>query len=73
MIGKMWNAHKITVKKPERYQSQNQDADGEDNININLKEKGCGLDESGSGYGPVAGSCEHGNEPSDSIKGWRYA
>jgi hypothetical protein len=22
----------------------------------------------GSGQGPVAGSCEHGNEPSDSIK-----
>jgi hypothetical protein len=27
-----------------------------------------GLDSSGSGYGPVAGSCEHGNEPSGSIK-----
>jgi hypothetical protein len=23
----------------------------------------------GSGYGPEAGSCEHGNEPLDSIKG----
>jgi hypothetical protein len=23
-----------------------------------------GLDSSGSGQGPVAGSCEHGNEPS---------
>jgi hypothetical protein len=29
----------------------------------------CDLDASGSGYGPVAGSCEHGNEPSDSTKG----
>jgi hypothetical protein len=28
-----------------------------------------GLDASGSGYGPVAGSCEHGNEHSVSIKG----
>jgi hypothetical protein len=28
----------------------------------------CGLDSSGSGYGPVAGPCEHGNEPSGSIK-----
>jgi hypothetical protein len=28
----------------------------------------CGLDSSGSGQGPVAGSCEHGNEPSGSIK-----
>jgi hypothetical protein len=29
----------------------------------------CGLDLSGFGQGPVAGSCEHGNEPSGSIKG----
>jgi hypothetical protein len=28
----------------------------------------CGLDVAGSGYGPVAGSCEHGNEFSGSIK-----
>jgi hypothetical protein len=24
----------------------------------------------GSGYGPMEGSCEHGNEPSGSIKCW---
>jgi hypothetical protein len=24
----------------------------------------CGLESSGSGWGPVAGSCEHGTEPS---------
>jgi hypothetical protein len=29
-----------------------------------------GLDRSGSGWGPVEGSCEHGNEPSGSIKRW---
>jgi hypothetical protein len=29
---------------------------------------GCGLDSSGSGKGPVARSCEHGNEPSGSVK-----
>jgi len=29
----------------------------------------CGLDACGSVYGPVAGSCEHGNEPWDYIKG----
>jgi hypothetical protein len=29
----------------------------------------CGLDSSGSGQGPVAGCCEHGNELSGSIKG----
>jgi hypothetical protein len=28
------------------------------------------LDGSGSGQGPVEGSCEHGNEPSGSIKCW---
>jgi hypothetical protein len=27
----------------------------------------CGLDASGSGQGQVAGSCEHGNEPSSSV------
>jgi hypothetical protein len=28
----------------------------------------CGLDASDSGKGPVTGHCEHGNEPSGSIK-----
>jgi hypothetical protein len=28
----------------------------------------CGLDASGPGWGPVTGSCEHGNEPLGSIK-----
>jgi hypothetical protein len=28
----------------------------------------CGLDASGSGQGPIAGSCEHGNESSGSTK-----
>jgi len=28
----------------------------------------CGLDVYGSGKGPVAGSCENGNEPSGSTK-----
>jgi len=28
----------------------------------------CRLDSSGAGQGPVAGSCEDGNEPSGSIK-----
>jgi len=39
----------------------------EDNIRIDLREwvaKLCGQDAPGSEYGPVAGSCEHGNEPS---------
>jgi hypothetical protein len=34
----------------------------------------CGLGASGPGYGPVAGSCEHGNgnETSVSIKGGEF-
>jgi hypothetical protein len=32
----------------------------------------CEMDASGSGYGPVAGSCEHGNEPSGSMKGREF-
>jgi hypothetical protein len=32
----------------------------------------CGLDSSGLGYGQVAGSCEHGDEPSGSIKGGEF-
>jgi hypothetical protein len=42
-----------------------------DNITMDLSEKGfggCGLDSFGSGYGKLAFSCEHGNEPSVSLK-----
>jgi hypothetical protein len=31
-----------------------------------------GLDSSGSGYGPMAASCEHGNEPLGSIKSGEF-
>jgi hypothetical protein len=30
--------------------------------------RGCGLDSSGSGLGPLAGSCEHSNETLGSIE-----
>jgi hypothetical protein len=40
----------------------------EDNVKMGLEEIGCGLDSSCSGKGPVAGSFEHGNELSGSIK-----
>jgi hypothetical protein len=33
---------------------------------------GYGVDASGSEQGPVTGPCEHGNEPSDSIKGEEF-
>jgi hypothetical protein len=43
-----------------------------DNIKVDLRERieWCGLDQSGSEYGPVEGSCEHGREPSGSVKYW---
>jgi hypothetical protein len=32
----------------------------------------CGIDVSGPGLGPFAGSCEHGNLPSGCIKGEKF-
>jgi hypothetical protein len=32
----------------------------------------CGLNSSGSGYGPVASSCKHCSKPSGSIKGGEF-
>jgi hypothetical protein len=32
----------------------------------------CGLDSAGSEYGPMAGSCEHDNETSASMKGGEF-
>jgi hypothetical protein len=45
----------------------------EDSVWMDLREIGweC-MDSSSSGYGPVAGCCEYGNEPSGSIKGGQY-
>jgi hypothetical protein len=40
-----------------------------DNIKINIREiRWDGMDRSGSGEGPVEGSCENGDEPLDSLK-----
>jgi len=47
----------------------------ENNIRRDLREilyKVGGLDAPGSGWEPVAGSCEHSNEPSGSIKGQTF-
>jgi hypothetical protein len=46
----------------------------DDNIKMDLREIGWGygLDLSGSGQGPVAGYCEHGNELSVSIKAGEF-
>jgi hypothetical protein len=47
----------------------------EDSIKMYLKNnevRSSGLDSSGSGQGPVAGSCEHSNEALGSIKGKEF-
>jgi hypothetical protein len=62
----------ISVRKPEgKRPLGRQRHRWEDNIRMDLQAMvgRHGLDSSGSGQGPVAGSCEHSNEPSGSIKG----
>jgi hypothetical protein len=66
----MRNGYKILVGKPERNRPLRRFRRRcEDNITVDFREtvRKCGIDASGSGWGPVAGSCEHGNEPLDSI------
>jgi hypothetical protein len=69
-MGTMGNAHNNSVGKPEGKRSLGKPrCRWEDNIEMDLRDVGkCGLNASGSRYGPVADSCEHGNVPSGSIK-----
>jgi hypothetical protein len=39
---------------------------------MDLRETRCGLDSSVSEYEPLAGSCDHGDEPLDFIKGLEF-
>jgi hypothetical protein len=69
MHGKKRNADRILMGKPEGTLGRPR-CKWEYNIKIDLREIGwgcCVLDCPGSGLGQVAGSCEHGNEPSGSI------
>jgi len=43
-----------------------------DNIRTVNRVGNCELDSSGSGLGPVVSRCEHGNEPSDSVKDGKF-
>jgi hypothetical protein len=71
-MGEMRNVYKILVGKPEgRRQFGRPRHRWEDNIRMD-RVRSCELDSAGSGYGPVAGSYEHGNEPSGSIKGEEF-
>jgi hypothetical protein len=55
-MGEMVNAYNISVRKPKGKRQ------------LGRHRHGC----NGSGQGPVAGSCEHGNEPSGSMKGGEF-
>jgi len=60
----MRRVYKILVGKPgEKSLLRRPRRRWEDNIRMDLREL------SGLVQGPVAGSCEHGNEPSGSVKG----
>jgi hypothetical protein len=74
-MGEKRNAYRILVGKPEgrRPPLGRTRRRWVDNIKIDLKRDGmgwCGLGQSGSGQGPLEGSCEHDDEPSSSIKRW---
>jgi hypothetical protein len=73
----MRNLYKIFVRKPEEKTTLKIPRHRwKDNSRTDLREivleGGLGLDSFGSGQGPVARSCEHGNELSGSIKGGKF-
>jgi hypothetical protein len=64
---KMRNAYKIYLKNLKgKYHLRDLNVDV--SIILKLILNVCGLDLSDSGYGPMADSCEHGNEPSGSTE-----
>jgi hypothetical protein len=75
-MGEMRNAYKILVGKPEGKRPLGRPrCRGDDIIRMDLwgnRVGRCELDSSGSGQGPVAGCCEHGNELPGSIKCEEY-
>jgi hypothetical protein len=61
------NAYKIFAEKPEARKPLRIPRRKWEDIKMKIKKvgwEGYRLDSSGSGEGPVAGSCGHGNEPS---------
>jgi hypothetical protein len=71
----MINGYKILVGKPEgKIQIRKHKRKWEVILKWILRKYGgrCGLDSLDFGQGPVAGSCEHGNEPSDSRRGEQF-
>jgi len=62
----MGNACKNLAKKPEGKRPRGRPTY---RIGNNIKTDPIHMAQYGSGHGPVAGSCKHGNEPLGSIKG----
>jgi hypothetical protein len=71
-MGEGRGVYRVLVGRPEGKRSLGRPrCRSEDNIKMDLTEIGIDgekLDSAGSGSGPVAGLCEHGNEPSGSIR-----
>jgi hypothetical protein len=68
-MGEERKVYKVLVGEPERKKPLGRPRRRwENEITMDLREIGwgCGLDSTGSGYGPVAGCCECGDEPSGS-------
>jgi hypothetical protein len=62
--GEERKVYKVSVGKPEEKRPLGRPRRRwEDGIRMDLREIGWGVDSVSSGQGPVAGSCEHGNEP----------
>jgi hypothetical protein len=69
-MGEVSNAYRTLLGKPEGKRPLGRPRRRwEDNIKVDFSEVSCGVVSYGSGRGPVAGSCEIGNEPSVFIKG----
>jgi hypothetical protein len=65
-IGEGRNVYRVLMGKPEgKVHKKNQGADGRIGSKWTLGKLvvGCGVDSPGSGYGPLAGCCECGDEP----------
>jgi hypothetical protein len=74
-MGEMRNVYKILVGKFEEKRPLGRlDIDGKIILKWIFGKLGlwCGLDSCGLGSGPLAGSCELGNEPLGSIKGREF-
>jgi hypothetical protein len=70
-MGKMRNIYRVLAKKPEGKTPNGRPRQKWNMLKWNLEKQDMSVwvDSSGSGYGPVAGSCEHGNELLGPIKG----